>query len=259
MNEHWKPDIAAADASNSFDSFMEVVRGRRSVRIFESEPIPDDILDKCLDAALLAPTSHNLECWQFIEVRDPDKLARLRHLCLDQSPAAQAPTLIVAMARPDFWRMGRELMLKQLAADAASDAIDPSYRTWLPLLEKKYRYYIPFLFADGPFHIMAPFKALLIAAIALFHPMMRGPFGRFEQTVWAVKTAALACENLMLALRAAGYDSCALEGFDEPKVKRFLGLPRSACIVMVIAAGRRGKDGTMPQVRFDRSLYVQRI
>jgi nitroreductase len=259
MRERWKPHIVSPDTSGSFRDFMAVVRGRRSVRAFESDPIPDDILNECLDTALLAPTSHNLECWQFIEVRDPGTLARLRHLCLDQPPAVQAPTLIVAVARFDFWRMGRELMLKRLAADAASDAVDPSYRAWLPLLEKKYRYYIPMLFADGPFHILAPLKALLIAAIALFRPMMRGPFGRSEQTIWAVKTAALACENLMLALRAAGYDSCALEGFDEPKVKRLLGLPRSSRIVMVIAAGRRAKDGTMPQVRFDRSLYVKRV
>lgn len=251
--------MAMTEAASPFDSFMEVVRGRRSVRVFESEPIPDDILDRCLDAALLAPTSHNLECWQFLDVRDPDKLARMRHLCLDQSPAMQAPRLIVAVARPDFWRMGRDLMLKQLAADAASDGLDESYRAWLPLLERKYRYLIPLLFADGPLHLLSPLKALVIGAIALFRPIMRGPFGRSEQAIWAVKTAALACQNLMLALRAAGYDSCALEGFDEPKVKRLLGLPRPARIVMVIAAGRRGKDGIMPQVRFNRSLYVRRV
>jgi nitroreductase len=77
--------------------------------------------------------------------------------------------------------------------------------------------------------------------------------------LWATKTTALACENLMLSLRAAGYDSCAMEGFDEPRVKHLLDLPRPARIVMVIAAGRRAEGGVMPQYRFDRTHYVQRV
>ena len=32
--------------------------------------------------------------------------------------------------------------------------------------------------------------------------------------VWAHKSTALACENLMLSLRAYGYDSCPMEGMD---------------------------------------------
>jgi len=63
----------------------------------------------------------------------------------------------------------------------------------------------------------------------------------------------------MLALRAAGYDSCAMEGFDEPRVKRLLKLPRAARVVMVIAAGRRAEGGVMRLYRFERGRYVQRV
>jgi nitroreductase len=150
-------------------------------------------------------------------------------------------------------------MLQRLAAHSASDQIDDHYRSMIPLLAKKYRWLVPLLFNDGPFHLFAPLKALIVSAIALFRPMMRGPFGRPEQPIWATKTTALACENFMLALRAAGYDSCALEGFDEPKVKRLLDLPRAARIVMVIAAGRRAERGVIPQVRYDRTYYVGRV
>jgi nitroreductase len=61
------------------------------------------------------------------------------------------------------------------------------------------------------------------------------------------------------ALRAAGYDSCAMEGSDEPRVKRLLGLPGPARIVMVNAAGKRTEGGVTPLYRFDRNLYVQRV
>ncbi len=93
---------------------------------------------------------------------------------------------------------------------------------------KKYEIMVPLLFADGPHHLLAPVKATLLWAVGQFRPMMRGPFGRAEQQMWAVKTTALACENFMLALAAAGYDSCPLEGFDEPKVKRLFALPDEA-------------------------------
>jgi nitroreductase len=232
-----------------FEAFAKVVRTRRSVRAYLPEPIPDAVLDACFDLALLAPNSHNLETWQFIDVRSPEKLGRLRHYCLDQPPAMQAPSLIVAVARPDFWPLGRRLMLEALAKEDGA----------APELVQKYRTLIPLIFEDGPFHVLAPFKRLAFWGIGLFKPFWRVDVGRAGQELWATKTAALACQNLMLALRAAGYDSCAMEGFDEPRVKRLLNLPRAARIVMVIAAGRRAHGGVMPQYRFDASHYLQRV
>jgi nitroreductase len=118
---------------------------------------------------------------------------------------------------------------------------------------------VPLLFAEGPRHMLAPAKAALLWAMGQFRPMMRGPFGRSEQQMWAIKSAALACENFMLALAAAGYDSCPLEGFDEPRVKRLFDLPTEARVVMVIAAGRRGPHALIPQIRHERSFYVARV
>jgi nitroreductase len=231
-----------------FDAFAKVIRTRRSVRAYTPELIPDEVLHACFDLALLAPTSHNLETWQFIDVRTQSKLALLRHYCLDQPPAMQAPTLIVAVARPDFWRLGRRFMLEALAKEEGAD----------PELIKKYQTLIPLIFEDGPFHILAPLKRLATWALGQFKPFWRVDVGRAGQELWATKTAALACQNLMLALRAAGFDSCAMEGFDEPRVKRLLDLPSAARVVMVIAAGRRAEGGVMPQYRFDASHYVQK-
>ena len=66
-------------------------------------------------------------------------------------------------------------------------------------------------------------------------------------------------QEAMLALTAAGYDSCPLEGFDEPRVKRLFALPREARVVMVIAAGRRGPHALIPQIRHERAFYVERV
>jgi nitroreductase len=244
--------VHEADLDCDFEAFAKVVRTRRSVRAYLPEPIPDEVLDACLDLTLLAPTSHNLESWQFIDVRNPDKLKLLRHYCLDQPPAVQAPHLIVAVARPDFWRSGRKLMLEAIARETPDSPL-------VKLLLLKYRFQIPLIFADGPLHCLAPLKRLATWGIGLFRPSWRVEVGRSGQLLWATRTTALACENLMLALRAAGYDSCAMEGFDELRVKRLLKLPRAARVVMVIAAGRRAVGGVIPQYRFERGRYIQRI
>jgi nitroreductase len=62
----------------------------------------------------------------------------------------------------------------------------------------------------------------------------------------------------MLAFSAHGFDSCLMEGFDEPCVKRLLGLPQAAEIVMVIAAGRGAEGGVIPQTRFSREHCIAR-
>lgn len=234
------------------------MRQRRSVRAYLPERIPDAALDACFDLAILAPTSHNLECWQMIDVRDTIRLQALRHLCLDQPAATSAPHLIVAVARPDLWRLGRAMMREHIQKEQADPTLPKALREFLPLFELKYKLQIPFLFEDGPLHILAPFKRFLMGCRSWFKPTMRGPFGRHAQALWATKTAALACEYLMLALSAHGFDSCPMEGFDEPRVKRLLGLPRAAGIVMVIAAGRGAAGGVIPQVRFGREHYIVR-
>ena len=233
-----------------FKGFRAVAEARRSARSFLPGPIPESVLAACFDIAIRAPSSHNLEIWRFLDVRKPETRAALNHLCLDQPQARQAANLIVAVARPDLWRLG---------ADSNEGTADAAYRTWLPRLKKKYELMVPLLFADGPLHVLAPAKAAVLWAIGQFRPMMRGPFGRSEQQMWAIKTTALACENFMLALTAAGYDSCPLEGFDEPRVKRLFALPSDARVVMVIAAGRRGPDALIPQIRYERTFYVERV
>lgn len=85
-------------------------------------------------------------------------------------------------------------------------------------------------------------------------------FNPADAKLWATKTTALACENMVLALRAHGFDSCMMEGFDEPMVRKLLKLNDQQFPVMVIAAGERAKDGVFfPQYRFDRDLFIQKI
>ena len=49
--------------------FIKVVESRRSVRVYNDEKIPEKDIQKCLDLALLAANSSNLQAWQFYWVK----------------------------------------------------------------------------------------------------------------------------------------------------------------------------------------------
>ena len=64
----------------------------------------------------------------------------------------------------------------------------------------------------------------------------------------------------MLSLRAAGYDSCPMEGMDGVRVKKLLNLPSQAEICMVISAGKRAPGGVYgPRIRFDSSYFIHEV
>ncbi|NJL25242.1 MAG: hypothetical protein HC902_08720 [Calothrix sp. SM1_5_4] len=106
-----------------------------------------------------------------------------------------------------------------------------------------YKKVVPFMYASGPFSLLAPVKWLLAFAIGLLRPIMRGPLTNGDIDLVAVKSAALAAENFVLAVSAQGADTCMMEGFDEVRVKRLLRLSRSDRVVMVIAVGYRDESG----------------
>jgi len=71
------------------------------------------------------------------------------------------------------------------------------------------------------------------------------------------KSTALACENLMLAIVAQGYACCPMEGFDQRRVKKILGLGCGSHIVMVIGMGEGLPQGIYgAQLRFDPKHFV---
>jgi nitroreductase len=108
-------------------------------------------------------------------------------------------------------------------------------------------------------------KAFIFAVPGLFRPTSWGPCTKRDLQEVAIKSAALAAENLVLALSAQGYSTCMMEGFDEVRVKNLLGLGLagiggSARIVMVVGVGLEGERATWgPQYRIPQSEVVHEI
>jgi nitroreductase len=78
--------------------FMEVVQRRRSIRRYRPDPVPQSKLDHILEAARLAPSWANGQCWRFIVVTDPkvkQAIARAGNEWIEH-----APVIIAACADP---------------------------------------------------------------------------------------------------------------------------------------------------------------
>jgi nitroreductase len=56
---------------------LTAIAVRRSVRKFIAKPVPQEILEKIVNAGRLAPTARNEQPWEFIVVTDRDMLKKI--------------------------------------------------------------------------------------------------------------------------------------------------------------------------------------
>jgi len=94
---------------------MEAIRTRRSIRKFQDRPVAEEKLRAVLEAARLAPSWANLQCWRFVVVKNPETRSAIGDLSYVESffapkgyktnPArsalSEAPVVIVACADPE--------------------------------------------------------------------------------------------------------------------------------------------------------------
>jgi len=66
------------------DDFLSLVRARQSVRGYAPRPVEKDKLERCLDAARLAPSACNAQPWTFIVVDDAKTKNQLADLTADR-------------------------------------------------------------------------------------------------------------------------------------------------------------------------------
>ncbi|MBC7466560.1 MAG: nitroreductase family protein [Bdellovibrio sp.] len=223
--------------------FFEAVQKRRSVRKYSDKPVPEQVMNKALDAALLAPNSSNAQTWQFHWVRTPALKKKMVDACLGQGAAATAQELLVVSIKPNLWKKTTQEILNSKQPEG---------------LEKQMQQYygklIPFMYG---MQILAPLKWIIFNGMGLFKATPRKPWSLRDRTETCVKSAALGCENFMLAIAAQGFDTCPMEGFDESRVKSILNLGWGDTVVMVISVGERVDRGVWgPRHRGPRDWFV---
>ncbi len=83
---------------------MREIRMRKSVRAFEGAPITPATRARLVEAALQAPTAGNQTLYAIIDIKDPEKKARLATLCDNQPFIATAQLVLVFIADCHRWQ-----------------------------------------------------------------------------------------------------------------------------------------------------------
>ncbi|HMU97970.1 MAG TPA: nitroreductase family protein [Chitinophagales bacterium] len=191
----------------------ELIDKRRSVRIYDdSEPLNDVVVRKCLERATLAPSSDNLQLWEFYRVKSKNKLQELAKYCYGQKAASTAQELVVFVTRTDKWQERAEFNLEEIKKGFPKEITNKEQKV-IDYYEK---------------------------SIAQLYS---GNEAKAEIRIIAHKSCALAAQMFMLSIAAEGFDTCPMEGFQEELVKQFLNLPDIAEICMVISVGKAKPEG----------------
>ncbi|WP_273275486.1 nitroreductase family protein [Maribacter polysiphoniae] len=219
----------------------EAITYRRSVRIYKDDvALDDEKVKQCLVNASLAPTSSNMQLWEFYHVTDKTKLKALAKSCFDQPAAKTAQQLVVVVTRKDLWRKRSNANLEFLKKGYGNKSKE-DYSTREKFTLKYYSQLIPTLYMEF-LGIFGALKYVFFQTVGLFRPIYR-QVRNSDMRIVVHKSAALAAENFMVSMAAIGYDTCPMEGSDTLRVKKILNLPRGAEINMIIGCGLRDDNG----------------
>lgn len=190
---------------------MTAISGRRSVRAFTHEPVPKDVLQSIMEAALKAPSWENTQPWEFAVVGG-EAMDRLRAAIMEKVRAGDKPKVEIPWphfegrhmesARTSGKRLFRELGITRDDTEAIM----------------KWRLSMPQFFG-------APNGVIVYMESSL--------------NEWSILDIGLALQNLMLAAWNYGVGTCALSAaVVYPDVlRRVLNIPESKRIILGLAVG----------------------
>jgi nitroreductase len=69
---------------------VAVLKGRRSIRNYHGQEVPEEVLDQILEAVQWSPSWANTQCWEVIIVKNQDTKQRLQETLSQGNPATRA-------------------------------------------------------------------------------------------------------------------------------------------------------------------------
>ena len=219
----------------------EAIAYRRSCRVYKDEPIDTNKVKQGIENAVLAPTSSNLQLWEFYHVVDKELIKKLDYECFKQNAAKTAQQLVVVVARKDIWRKRSKANIDFLNNAFDKPDLEDRHVKRKKMAMNYYQKVMPITYFDF-LGIFGMLKYLVFQLIGLFRPFYRQA-SFIDMRIVAHNSAGLAAQNFMISMAAIGYDTCPMEGTDTRRIKRLLDLPPGAEINMVIGCGIRKPTG----------------
>ena len=218
--------------------FDEIIEKRRSNRRFDPDTeVPNEVIQRSLERAILSPSSSNMQLWEFYWIQNPSLKEKFTALCLGQSAAKTAKQLVVFVTRGDLWKSRANWNYEKVKEGIVGE---PN-----KLQKRGLDYYtklMPLAYRSDWFGFFTLLRRTISFFMGLTKPFYRLG-GKADQRVTVHKSCALAAQTFMLSIASEGFESCPMEGFDAKRVKKALNLPCGAEINMIIAVGKATSEG----------------
>jgi nitroreductase len=177
---------------------FEAIEARRSIRRFKNQPVPDELIDKVLEAARIAPSTSNTQSWKFLVVKDPETRRLIRDSAYGQRFIEQAPVVIACCV--DF------------------EAFKERGRQTLKLLMRGVR----------------PSLEMILRSV---RGSKDKDFDPERVVINGTMNVTIAVEHMILAAEALGLGTCWVRAFDAEGVAKALDLPENLALLNLLPLG----------------------
>ncbi|RKN84170.1 nitroreductase family protein [Paenibacillus ginsengarvi] len=190
----------------SSGSFIDVVKQRRSVRVFDpSWTIGEEELRDILQTATLAPSSSNMQPWRFLVIQDAELKQKLLPIAYNQQQVVDASAVIVVLGDTKSYEKAETIYDAAVAAGYMTEAVKEDF---------------------------------VKRSVGLYSSLPSEVMKGIVQT-----DGGLVAMQLMLAAKAKGYDTVPMGGYDAARLIEAFGIPSSYVPIMLIALGKAAKEG----------------
>jgi len=80
-----------------------MIHNRRSTRVFDNRPVPEEVVDALVKATMRAPTAGNMMLYSILRVDDQEIKDELAKSCDNQPFIARSPLVMVFLADYQRW------------------------------------------------------------------------------------------------------------------------------------------------------------
>ena len=80
---------------------LELLKTRRSIRKYRDQPVEDEKIQKCLEAARWAPSASNRQPWEFLIVKDEKIRRELSQIHPYAKFVAESPVVFIPLTNPE--------------------------------------------------------------------------------------------------------------------------------------------------------------
>jgi len=207
---------------------MELIKSlewRYATKKMNGEKIPQDKLERILDATRLTPSSYGLTPYQVIVVEDQELKERLVGACYGQTQLKDSSAVLVFAVWDEITEWAVENYINDIATKR-----------------------------NIPVEVLNDFKEMMIGTIT--------HMDEEQKTIWAQKQAYIGLGFSLVASAVEEVDSTPMEGFLPNKVDEVLGLRELGLkSTVVLTLGYRDTEGdslsTMKKVRRD-NLFIRK-